>query len=89
MYAVWHSSCSTRRVSGGEDQVERRRFGERRLTGSEVDVSRVEHENLYRQVDQVLRRVKRIELELAQHHAKIDALEEASGEASHRHERPK
>ena len=77
-----------RRVGGGEHHVDRR-IGERRLTGSEVDVSRVEHENLFRQVDEVLRRVKRIELELGQHHARIEALERPCGEVSHPHERPK
>jgi hypothetical protein len=54
------------------------------LTGSALDVSRVEHENLFRQVDEVLRRITRMELELCEHDARLEALEHASGEASRR-----
>ena len=54
-----------------------------------MDVSRLEHENLFRQVDEVLRRVKRIELELLNHDGRLGALERASGSPSHRQKREK
>ena len=44
-----------------------------------MDVSRIEHENLFRQVDEVLRRVARVELELRQQDARIEAIENATG----------
>jgi phage shock protein A len=52
-----------------------RRVADRRTSGSAVDVSRLEHENLFRQVDEVLRRVSRLELEMNTHQARIEALE--------------
>jgi hypothetical protein len=75
-------------VDGPNERVERR-IADRRLTGSALDVSRVEHENLFRQVDEVLRRIARMELELCQHGARLEALEQASGDASRRSNRPK
>jgi len=61
------------------DQRMDRRVGERRLTGNAMDVSRIEHENLFRQVDEVLRRIARIELELHHLDARIEALENTPG----------
>jgi hypothetical protein len=75
-------------VDGHNERVERR-VGERRLTGSALDVSRVEHENLFRQVDEVLRRITRIERELCEQGARLEALEHASGNASPRMKRSK
>jgi hypothetical protein len=54
------------------------------LTGSAMDVARLEHENLFRQVDEVMRRIARIELELHHHDARIESLERASDDASTR-----
>jgi hypothetical protein len=76
------------RVSGPNNRVERR-VADRRLTGSEMDVSRLEHENLFRQVDEVLRRIARIELELHHHEARIEALENVSTDLSIRQKRAK
>ena len=75
-------------MSGSQERAERR-VGDRRLTGSAMDVSRLEHENLFRQVDEVLRRVARMELELHQHDARIEALENASAGLSQRQKRAK
>lgn len=52
-----------------------RRVRERRLTGNAIDVSRLEYENLFRQVDEVLRRISRIELSLHHLDARIESLE--------------
>jgi len=61
-----------------------RRVRERRLSsGSAIDVSRLEYENLFRQVDEVLRRITRIELALHHLDARIEALEN-SGSRTHR-----
>ena len=61
-------------MSAGE--VTERRVSERRLSGgSAIDVSRLEYENLFRQVDEVLRRITRIELALHHLDARIEALE--------------
>jgi hypothetical protein len=76
------------RVSGHNNGVERR-VADRRLTGSEMDVSRLEHENLFRQVDEALRRIARIELELHHHEARIEALENVSTDLSQRQKRAK
>jgi hypothetical protein len=65
-------------VSARGQRVERR-VGERRMTGSEVDVSRLEYENLFRQVDEVLRRLTRMELALHHLDARIEALENNAG----------
>jgi hypothetical protein len=75
-------------VNGRDGGTERRR-SDRRITGSATDVSRIEHENLFRQVDEVLRRVARIELELHQHEARIEAIENATGVASRNQKRSK
>ena len=75
-------------VNGSEDRVERRHT-ERRASGSATDVSRIEHENLFRQVDEVLRRIVRIELELREHDARLDVVESAVGGASRNSKRSK
>ncbi len=54
-----------------------------------MDVSRIEHENLFRQVDEVLRRITRIELELRQHDARLEAIENVVGSPSRNHKRTK
>jgi hypothetical protein len=64
-------------VSGQQERVERR-VADRRTSGSAVDVSRLEHENLFRQVDEVLRRLSRLELEMSTHQSRIEALEKAA-----------
>jgi hypothetical protein len=57
-----------------------RRVRERRLTGGgAIDVSRLEYENLFRQVDEVLRRITRIELALHHLDARIETLESDGG----------
>jgi hypothetical protein len=76
------------RVNERDDRVERR-VADRRLTGSAIDVSRLEHENLFRQVDEVMRRVARIELDLHRHDARIEALESLADDASNRQKRAK
>ena len=40
-----------------------------------MDVTRLEHENLYEQVEEVLRSLRRIETELHIHRERLDALE--------------
>ena len=40
-----------------------------------MDVTRLEHENLYGQVEEILRMLHRIELELHAQRARIDAVE--------------
>ena len=57
------------------DHVVERRVRERRLRGNAIDVSRLEYENLFRQVDEVLRRMTRIELALHRLDARIETLE--------------
>jgi hypothetical protein len=54
-----------------------------------MDVSRLEHENLFRQVHDVIRRIERIELELHSQDARLEALEQASGETTRSYRRPK
>jgi hypothetical protein len=66
----------------GRDQKVERRIRDRRITGSALDVSRMEHENLFRQVDEVLRRISRIELHLHQLDARLEALEHKSDDGS-------
>jgi len=54
-----------------------RRKGERRALPSEhVDVTRLEHENLCNQIDEVLRTLLRIEAELRAQSERIKTLEE-------------
>jgi hypothetical protein len=54
-----------------------RRKGERRVPPSEhLDVTRLEHENLCNQVDEVLRILMRIEAELRAQSERIKTLEE-------------
>ncbi len=64
-------------VSGQQERVERR-VADRRTSGSAVDVSRLEHENLFRQVDEVLRRLSRLELEMSTHQSRIETLEKVA-----------
>jgi hypothetical protein len=52
------------------------------MTGSALDVSRLEYENLFRQVDEVLRRLTRIELALHHLDARIEALEDGGAGSS-------
>ncbi len=53
-----------------------RRKGERRASaGESVDVMRIEHENLCRQMDEALRVLRKIESELASQGARLRALE--------------
>ena len=59
-----------------------RRVRDRRLSGSALDVSRLEYENLFRQVDEVLRRIARIELALHRLDARIETLESHAGRTS-------
>ena len=67
-------------MPSGEDTERRSR--ERRVSGgSAIDVSRVEYENLFRQVDEVLRRITRIELALHHLDARIENLEGNGGRA--------
>jgi hypothetical protein len=55
-----------------------RRKGERRASaGQSVDVMRIEHENLCRQMEEALRVLRNIETELASHGARLRALERA------------
>jgi hypothetical protein len=76
-------------VSRGDGHSERRISRDRRITGNAMDVSRIEHENLFRQVDEVLRRITRIELQLHQHDARLESLEAMNGGASRSLRRPK
>jgi hypothetical protein len=62
------------RVSTGDHGVERR-ISERRLSGNAIDVSRLEYENLFRQVDEVLRRITRMELALKRLDTRLETLE--------------
>jgi len=56
--------------------VEERRTGARRMFPSErVDVTRLEHENLCRQVEEVVRLLRRIEAQLRAQDDRITALE--------------
>lgn len=62
--------------------ITERRVRERRLSGgSAIDVSRIEYENLFRQVDEVVRRMTRIELALHHLDARIEVLETNGGRA--------
>jgi hypothetical protein len=69
-------------VSGQQERIERR-VADRRTSGSAVDVSRGEHENLFHQVDEVLRRVSRLELEMNTYQARLDALEKVAQRSRH------
>ena len=53
--------------------VERRQ----RAPGDSIDVTRLEHENLCRQVDDVLRMLRRIEAELQRQQQRIERIETA------------
>jgi hypothetical protein len=62
--------------------MERRRSERRLPAGQSVDVTRLEHENLCRQMDEALRMLRRIEAELHTQSARIAMLE---GGAARRH----
>jgi hypothetical protein len=59
--------------------AERRRSERRTLPSEHLDVTRLEHENLCGQMDEVLRRLRRIEAELTAQCDRIGALEGAVG----------
>jgi hypothetical protein len=54
---------------------ERRQRNRRQTPGETVDVTRLEHENLCGQVDELLRAVRRIEQELLNQRQNIQTLE--------------
>jgi len=54
---------------------DRRKKNRRRPPSESVDVTRLEHENLYGQVEEVLRSVRRIEHELHMNRERIAELE--------------
>ncbi len=56
--------------------VERRRGERRASAGDSVDVTRLEHENLYGQVEEILRSLRRIEHELHVQSGRITTLEQ-------------
>ena len=48
----------------------------RRMPGSAIDVMRVEHENLYGQVEEILRAVRRLESDFIAQRQRIERMEE-------------
>ncbi len=56
---------------------EERRRRERRTAGAALDVSRVEHENLFSAVAELARATQRIEAQIRLLHTRLDALEES------------
>jgi hypothetical protein len=56
-------------------QGERRNGDRRRPSGAAVDVTRIEHENLYGQVEQILRTLARVEGKLQGLTDRMDRLE--------------
>lgn len=62
-----------------ERRSRQRRNVERRqhAPGDSVDVTRLEHENLCRQVDEVLRMLRRVEAELQRQQQRIERIETA------------
>jgi len=57
-----------------------RRQGERRhCPGELIDVTRVEHENLYRVVEQMLQKLRLLESDLRDHRDRLDQIETALG----------
>jgi hypothetical protein len=68
------------RRSTGDRRHDRRAAADRRLTADDLpsrrmDVTRMEHENLCRQIDQLIRLLERIELGLHQQTQRIDQLD--------------
>jgi hypothetical protein len=61
------------RRSGQRRNVERRQHA----PGDAIDVTRLEHENLCRQVDEVLRMLRRIEAEAQRQLLRIERIETA------------
>jgi hypothetical protein len=60
---------ATERRTSGE-----RRHLDRRTPGESVDVTRLEHENVCRQIDELLRSVRRLEQELGRQRNCIEAV---------------
>lgn len=58
-----------------ERRVRERRDGDRRSPSTALDVTRLEHENLYGQVEEVLRALRRIELELQAQGERLEIVE--------------
>jgi hypothetical protein len=56
-------------------RTERRRHQRRAPAGGLVDVTRLEHENLYGQVEEILRTLLRIERELEWHARRLSSIE--------------
>jgi hypothetical protein len=57
-----------------------RRQGERRhFPGESIDVTRVEHENLFHVVEQLLQKLRVLERELRDHRDRLDQIETARG----------
>lgn len=58
-------------------KAERRQILDRRAPGAAVDVMRIEHENLYDEVGEVLRMLRRMEGELHEVSRRLVRLEES------------
>ncbi|HMD35638.1 MAG TPA: hypothetical protein VKH42_11750 [Vicinamibacterales bacterium] len=54
---------------------ERRRQERRQFPSAALDVTRLEHENLYDVVEEVLRTLQRVEFQLIGHGRRLEALE--------------
>jgi hypothetical protein len=68
------------RRSTNDRRHDRRETGDRRhpvddLPSRRTDVTRMEHENLCRQIDQLIRLLERVEIELHQQTQRIDQLD--------------
>jgi len=61
---------------GNERRHTDRRQAQRRTAGASLDVTRIEHENLYQKVEEVARALHRVEHELHSHGRRITALED-------------
>ena len=55
--------------------VQRRTRQDRRTAGSALDVTRLEHENLFSQVEEILRAIRRIEGDIARLAQRLDRAE--------------
>lgn len=80
MFAVTSRTRGPHGASTGasEDMPERRtterRIGERRRAGESVDVTRIEHENLTRQVEDNILALRRLEAEVRRLRDRLDQL---------------
>jgi len=61
--------------------AERRKGDRRTMPGQHIDVTRLEHENLCGQMDDVLQRLRRVERELSEQNNRLSALENATATA--------